>query len=88
MVVDLPDPVSPVTKMMPRCTLGNSSTALGTPSESRSGMCVASRRSAMLALPCWRKMLPRMRRPFMLNERSSSPQLPICSKASPPIWRA
>ena len=53
-VVDLPEPVAPVTSTMPRFILLNSSTAGGSCSDSALGICVVITRRAMATVPRWR----------------------------------
>ena len=60
-VVDLPEPVGPVTSTKPRGLAHSSRSTCGTPSESRPGMSCGTRRKAALTEPRWKKQLTRKR---------------------------
>ena len=78
-VVDLPLPVSPVTRTKPWCRSVSSSTLGGRSSFSKAGISSASRRMAAEKLPCWRNRFTRTRRPTMVRARSTSPTAFSCS---------
>ena len=60
-VVDLPEPVGPVTSTNPRGLRVNSSSTGGSPSSSRLGISCGMRRKAALIEPRWKKQLTRKR---------------------------
>ena len=82
-VVDLPEPVSPVTRISPRFMDGNWETAGGSPRLSSSGIRPLSSRMAAEICPCCRNRLIRTRMPAKVPARSSSPISRIRSYASP-----
>ena len=63
-VVDLPEPVGPVTRMKPRGLRVKSRSTSGTRSEPRSGIWWGTRRKAALIAPRWKKVLTRNRATF------------------------
>ena len=60
-VVDLPEPVGPVTRTKPRGFAVRSRSTGGTPSVSRPGISCGTRRKAALTEPRWKKQLTRKR---------------------------
>ena len=72
-VVDLPEPVSPVTRTIPLWRLVNSSAEGGSPRESSLGMDSLSRRMAAETLPCCLNTWHLQRIPLISREKSSSP---------------
>ena len=72
-VVDLPEPVGPVTRIRPRGFSARSATTFGSPSSSKVLILNGIARNAPATLPRCTKTLPRKRDSFCtLNERSSS----------------
>ena len=60
-VVDLPEPVGPVTRTKPRGLAVSSRSTCGTPSVSRPGISCGTSRKAALTDPRWKKQLTRKR---------------------------
>ena len=72
-VVDLPEPVGPVTSTRPRGFFASSATTGGRPSSSKVRILNGMVRNAPATAPRCMKMLARKRdRPFTPNDRSSS----------------
>ena len=72
-VVDLPDPVGPVSRMSPRGFFARSSTTFGRPSSSKLLILKGIARNAPATFPRCMKMFPRKRESFCtLKDRSSS----------------
>ncbi len=79
-VVDLPEPVAPVTRIRPRCSSASFSTPIGRPSFSNDGTSKGTWRKANEMAPRWRKPLTRKRPVFpAVYEMSRSP---VSSKTS------
>src|SRR5579875_169647 len=73
-VVVLPDPVGPVTRIIPRCSSARRVTIGGRPRSSTDSAAGSTRRRTIAALPRWRKALPRKRpSPSIDKEKSASP---------------
>ena len=72
-VVDLPEPVSPVTRMRPLCMSMKRPRTFGRPSTSIGGISSESRRNAMDRTPCWRNTFTRQRTPAIVRAVSASP---------------
>ncbi len=60
-VVDLPEPVGPVTRTKPRGLRVKSESTAGSPSDSRLSISFGIRRKAALTEPRWKKTLTRKR---------------------------
>ena len=58
-VVDLPEPVMPVTRTRPRCSSASSRTRLGRLRRSKAGICEGMIRMTMPVVPRWRNTLTR-----------------------------
>ncbi len=73
-VVDLPEPVAPVTRIRPRCSSASFSTPIGRPSFSNDGTSNGTWRKANEMAPRWRNPLTRKRPVFpAVYEMSRSP---------------
>ena len=72
-VVDLPEPVGPVTSTRPRGRSHMSETVLGRPSSSSGRIVNGTRRNAPATAPrCMNRLARNRARPFTPNEKSSS----------------
>ena len=87
-MVDLPEPVGPVTRIRPWCRRARSPTTGGRPSSAGVGIRFGITRSATAVKPRWLNALPRTRaRSRQLNEKSYSrlkSQFDACSCVSRP----
>ena len=72
-MVDLPEPVGPVTSTMPRGRSHMSETVLGSPSSSSGRIVNGTRRNAPATAPrCMNRLARNRASPFTPNEKSSS----------------